>query len=39
MVDSERFVHASTSRRKVQLARLDAPYWRRHYVGAGTYLR
>jgi cell wall-associated NlpC family hydrolase len=39
MVDRERFVHASTSRRRVQLARLDTPYWRRHYVGAGTYLR
>jgi cell wall-associated NlpC family hydrolase len=38
MVDGERFVHASTSRQRVQLARLDSPYWRRHYVGAGTYL-
>lgn len=39
MVDRERFVHASTSRQRVQLARLDSPYWRRYYVGAGTYLR
>jgi cell wall-associated NlpC family hydrolase len=39
MVDHERFVHASTSRQRVQLARLDSPYWRRYYVGAGTYLR
>ena len=39
MVDWERFVHASTSRRQVRLARLDTPYWRRYYVGAGTYLR
>lgn len=39
MVDWERFVHASTSQQRVQLARLDAPYWQRYYVGAGTYLR
>jgi cell wall-associated NlpC family hydrolase len=39
MVDWERFVHASTSGQRVQLARLDAPYWQSHYVGAGTYLR
>jgi len=39
MVDRERFVHASTSGGRVQLARLDSPYWRRYYVGAGTYLR
>lgn len=39
MVDGERFVHASTSRQRVQLARLDSPYWRRHFVGAGTYLQ
>jgi cell wall-associated NlpC family hydrolase len=39
MVDWERFVHASTSARRVQLARLDSPYWQRHYVGAGSYLR
>ncbi|NKN31622.1 C40 family peptidase [Marichromatium bheemlicum] len=38
MVDEERFVHASTSRREVRLARLDAPYWRARYLGAGTYL-
>ncbi|AHF04408.1 glycoside hydrolase [Marichromatium purpuratum 984] len=38
MVDDERFVHASTSRREVRLARLDAPYWRARYLGAGTYL-
>jgi cell wall-associated NlpC family hydrolase len=39
MVDWERFVHASTSRQRVQLARLDSPYWQRHYVGAGSYVR
>ncbi len=39
MVDWDKFVHASTSRRRVQLARLDEPYWRRHYVGAGSYLQ
>jgi cell wall-associated NlpC family hydrolase len=39
MVDGERFVHASTSHQRVQLARLDSPYWRRYFVGAGTYLR
>ncbi|MBK5964430.1 glycoside hydrolase [Thiocystis minor] len=38
MVDRERFVHASTSRHQVQLARLDTPYWTARYLGAGTYL-
>jgi len=38
MVDAERFVHASTSKRQVDLARLHTPYWRARYLGAGTYL-
>jgi len=38
MVDGERFVHASTSDRQVRLARLSEPYWRKHYLGAGTFL-
>jgi cell wall-associated NlpC family hydrolase len=39
MVDAERFVHASMSKRRVILSRLDTPYWRAHFAGAGTYLR
>ncbi len=39
MVDGERFVHASTSKRKILISRLNTPYWRAHFVGAGTYLR
>jgi cell wall-associated NlpC family hydrolase len=39
MVDRERFVHASTSKRQVHLSRLDAEYWQRHYMGAGTYIK
>jgi cell wall-associated NlpC family hydrolase len=38
MVDDERFVHASTSRRQVRLDRLASPYWQARYLGAGTYL-
>ena len=38
MVDDERFVHASTSRRQVRLDRLATPYWQARYLGAGTYL-
>ncbi|MGE5153989.1 MAG: C40 family peptidase [Bdellovibrio bacteriovorus] len=39
MVDQERFVHASTSKGKVILARFGTPYWNARFVGAGTYLR
>ncbi|MGQ9658824.1 MAG: C40 family peptidase [Thermochromatium sp.] len=39
MIDHRRFVHASTSRSRVWVDRLDDPYWSRHYIGAGTYLR
>lgn len=39
MVDRERFVHASTSKGKVIMARFGTPYWTTHFVGAGTYLR
>jgi cell wall-associated NlpC family hydrolase len=38
MVDRERFVHASTSKRRVRLARLDTDYWQTRFLGAGTYL-
>ncbi len=38
MVDKNRFVHASTSKKQVRLSSLDADYWRRRVVGAGTYL-
>lgn len=38
MVDSDRFVHASTSKRRVVISRFDTPYWRRHFTGSGTYL-
>ncbi len=38
VVDEHRFVHASTSRRQVRLDRLDSPYWRARYLGAGTFL-
>jgi cell wall-associated NlpC family hydrolase len=39
MVDKKRFVHASSSERRVRLARLDAPYWQKHLIGAGTYIK
>jgi|YNPBryBLVA2012_1023415.scaffolds.fasta_scaffold00061_22 Cell wall-associated hydrolases (invasion-associated proteins) len=39
MIDKERFIHASTSDNRVRIDRLDTPYWNRHYIGAGTYLR
>lgn len=39
MVDRERFVHASTSKGKVILARFGTPYWNAHFVAAGTYLK
>lgn len=38
MVDGQRFVHASTSQRRVRLARLANPYWRTRFLGAGSYL-
>lgn len=38
MVDGKRFVHASTSKRRVRLARLSNPYWRQRFLGAGSYL-
>jgi cell wall-associated NlpC family hydrolase len=38
MVDKNRFVHASTSKKQVRLSSLDADYWRSRVVGAGTYL-
>jgi cell wall-associated NlpC family hydrolase len=39
MVDQERFVHASTAKGKVILARFGTPYWNTRFVAAGTYLR
>jgi len=38
MVDRDRFVHASTSKRRVRLASLSKNYWQQRYMGAGTYL-
>lgn len=38
MVDQERFVHASTSKRRVRLAHLDNPYWQERLLSAGSYL-
>jgi cell wall-associated NlpC family hydrolase len=37
MVDAERFVHASTSKRQVRLSSLSGSYWRQHYLGAGNF--
>lgn len=39
MIDEARFVHASTSRKQVLVSQLDRPYWRRHFIGAGTFVR
>jgi cell wall-associated NlpC family hydrolase len=38
MVDRDRFVHASTSKRRVRLSSISLDYWRQRYLGAGTYL-
>jgi cell wall-associated NlpC family hydrolase len=38
MVDEQRFVHASTSQKRVRLSSLARKYWRERYLGAGTYL-
>jgi len=38
MVDGKRFVHASTSKKRVRLSSLDADYWRERVIGAGSYL-
>jgi cell wall-associated NlpC family hydrolase len=34
VVDSDRFVHAPSSRGEVRVERLSAPYWSRRYAGA-----
>lgn len=39
MVDKERYVHASSSARKVTVARVGTAYWKAHFVGAGSYLK
>ncbi len=33
-----RFIHAPSSGKRVSTARLDDPYWRRHYSGAGRFV-
>lgn len=38
MVDSEHFVHASTSRDEVHLSPLSGPYWTKRFLGAGTFV-
>lgn len=38
MVDPNRFVHASSGKRRVQLTRFDADYWQQRFLGAGTFL-
>lgn len=37
MLDGKRFVHASTSERRVRVSSLDTAYWRSRLIGAGTY--
>ncbi|WJW74980.1 C40 family peptidase [Thiohalobacter sp. IOR34] len=32
------FIHAPSSGKRVSRARLDNPYWRRHLLGAGSFL-
>jgi cell wall-associated NlpC family hydrolase len=39
MIDGGRFVHASSSRNRVRVDKLDTTYWEAHYLGAGTYFR
>lgn len=38
MVDSSRFVHASSAAHQVKVSELRTPYWKAHMIGAGTYL-
>jgi cell wall-associated NlpC family hydrolase len=38
MVDEGRFVHAPSSGKKVQITRLDDPYWRERFSAAATFL-
>ena len=38
MVDDERFVHASVSRKQVRLSSIHSDYWQTRLIGAGTYL-
>lgn len=33
-----RFIHAPSSGKRVSVASLDNPYWRRHLAGAGSFL-
>ncbi len=33
-----RFIHAPASGKRVSTARLDDPWWRRHYSGAGRFV-
>jgi cell wall-associated NlpC family hydrolase len=39
LVDKLRFIHASTSARRVKISSLAAPYWRTRLAGAGTFMR
>jgi len=38
MVDDKRFVHASTSKKRVRLSSIESGYWQQRLIGAGTYL-
>lgn len=38
MVDGQRFVHASTSKKRVRLSSIDGGYWQQRFIGAGSYL-
>lgn len=38
MVDDNRFVHAPSSGKSVRKSSLSDPYWKKRYIGAGTYL-
>ena len=37
MVDQNRFVHAPSSSKAVQIAHLEQPYWRKRFSGAGSF--
>jgi uncharacterized protein YfaT (DUF1175 family) len=38
VLDDERFIHAPSAGKRVEIARFDSSYWSRRYLGAGTFL-